>query len=364
MLIQRLYIKDFLKALFIIGLGISAVFSIIGLIEKIDYFMPHSPPFNLILQYVIVTVPRYIQYLLPMAILLSSLFVFSQAINRKEIVAIKAAGGKMRSIFMPFVGIGVALTLFAFVIGEVIAPAAAQRVHEIKNKITKKERDIAFKEGTIFMKGKDGSIVRMSLYLPDKNIAQGISIFKFDGEGLKERIDAETAKWADDIWKLKNVTLYDIINGKITTVQEIIYLSMKSPEILQKDIKKWEEMAILELIKYQHRLHEAGFKNTKLSVDISSRLSYPLVNLFMLLLGMSLSLGGNFGVKSPHSAFSVGSGIISAGLGLLISLTYWFGYTLFLSFGYAAVIPPIAAPLIIPLLFAIVSVYLYSQIPE
>lgn len=372
LIIQRLYIKEFLKVLIILGLGISGVFSIIGLIDKIDDFMPYKPSFGLLMQYTALSIPRYTHYLLPMAILLSSLFIFSQAIKRMEIVAIKAAAGKMKNLLMPFVVLGVILTLFAFALGEIIVPTTSKRLHYIKNKISKKQRGLTFKEGTLYMRGKDGSVVRISLYLPDKNISKGISIFKFDGEGLRERIDAETGEWENNAWKLKDVTLYDIVKGQITTIKEIIYPAIESPKIFQEDMWKVEEMTMMELTKYLRRLNEAGFKNIKLTVDIGSRLSYPLINLFMLLLGISLSMGGDFAeqrllklVSSPkmkEGAF--GSSIIAAGLGLLISLIYWFGYSLCLSLGYTGTIPPIVAPWIVPIIFAGVSVYLYSQIPE
>jgi lipopolysaccharide export system permease protein len=372
LLIQKLYIKEFLKVLVILGLGISSVFSIIGLIDKIDDFMPHRPAFSMLLLYTLLNIPRYAYYLLPMAVLLSSLFIFSQAIKRKEIVVIKAAGGKVKNILIPFVAMGVILTFFVFVLGEVIVPTTSKKIHTIKNKLLKKEKGVTFKEGTIYMRGKDGSIVRISLYLPDKNMSKGISIFKFDKEGLKERIDADIAEWEGDVWRLKKVTLYDIASGRTIAIKETTYPSMESPKIFHSEMWKVEEMTLQELIKYQRRLNEAGFKNIKLIVDISSRLSYPLVNMFMLLLGISLSIGGDFAEQRLLQVMSsqkikegkVGSGVIAAGLGLLISLVYWFGYSLFLSLGYTGTIPPIIAPWIVPIVFAGVSVYLYSQVPE
>ncbi|BCB95228.1 permease YjgP/YjgQ family protein [Dissulfurispira thermophila] len=372
LIIQRLYIKEFLKVLLILTFGISAVFSIIGLIDKIDDFMPYKPSFNLLMLYTALSIPKYTNYLLPMSILLSSLFIFSQAIKRREIIAIKAATGKMKKVLIPFVIIGIILTSFAFLLGEIIVPTTSKKLHSIKNKIIKKERGLAFKEGTLYIRGKDGSIVRISLYLPDKNISKGVSIFKFDEEGLKERLDAETGLWKDNVWKLKDVTLYDIAKGQIRKIKEAVYPAIESPKIFQEDMWKVEEMTIIEMVKYKQRLDEAGFKNIKLLVDISSRLSYPLINLFMLLLGISLSLGGDFRghwllklISSQKiKEGTLGSGIIAAGLGLLISLVYWFGYSLFLSLGYAGAISPLIAPWVVPIIFAVISVYLYSQIPE
>jgi lipopolysaccharide export system permease protein len=372
LILQRMYIKEFFKVLGVLSVGISVIFSLIGLIDKVDDFMPHKPPFGLLIQYMLLSIPRYTHYLLPMAILLSSLFIFSQAIRRKEIVAIKAAAGKMKTFLMPFVYIGVIITLFGFALGEAIVPAASKKIHSIKNKIIKKEKGATFKEGTLYMRATDGSIVRISLYLPDKNISHGVSIFKFGPEGLTERLDAETAEWDGSAWKLKEVTVYDIKKGLINKIKTASFPALESPKIFQEDVWKVEEMTMFELVRYNKRLNTAGFKNIKLIVDISSRLSYPIINLFMLLLGISLSVGGDFAEQRFLQLFAsqkikegaVGSGIIAAGLGLMISLIYWFAYSFTLSLGYAGAIPPLVAPWFVPLAFAGVSVYMYSQIAE
>lgn len=365
LIIQRLYLKAFLKVLAVLVIGISSVFSIISIIDRVDDFMPHNPSPVSLFQYALFSIPKYVHYLLPMAVLLSSLFTFSQAMRTKEILVIKASAGRIKTIFMPFVITGILLTIFSFVLGEFIVPETSKRMHSIKNRIIKKQEGFKFKEGTFYMRGRDGSVVRISLYLPDRNIMKGVSIFKFDEYGLKDRIDAETAEWADDKWKLRNVRHYDVSTGMISRLKDMHYYGIESPNIFREEVWKAEEMSILELVRYQKRLKESGFKNIRLIVDISSRLSYPLVNIFMLLLGMSLSMEAGFLYSlSSHSTLRMGSGIIAAGLGLLISLIYWFGYSLFLSLGYAGTIPPIVAPWIVPVIFAGISVYSYSQIPE
>jgi len=371
LIIQKLYIKDFFKVMATLALGLSFIFSIIGLIDRVEEFMPHNPSLSLLLQYTLLNVPRYLHYLLPMATLLSSLFIFSQAVNRKEIIVIKASSGKMKTILRPFVWLGIMLILLGFVLGEVIVPATSKKVHSIKNQITHKGKRATFKEGTLYMRAKDGSIVRIALYLPNKNISKGITIFKFETEGLRQRIDAKTAEWKADVWELKNVTLSDIAEGRTTELPTLVYEGIESPKIFLEEMWNVEEMTIMELIKYQGRLKEAGFKNIKLTVDISSRLSYHFINLFLLLLGMSLSLGGDVVRKislilsrQKEKDGAGSSGIIAAGLGLLISMAYWLGYSFLLTLGYTGAIPPIIAPWIIPSLFAMVSVYLYTQIPE
>jgi lipopolysaccharide export system permease protein len=302
-----------------------------------------------------------------MAILLSSLFVFAQAIKRREIAAIKTAGGKMKRIMSPFLGFGIILTLFGFVVSEALIPQAAKRLGVLKEEITRKKSGVVFKGGTLYMRGRDGSVVRVSLYVPDKRYAQGVSIFAFDTEGLKQRIDADSATWEGEQWRLKGVKVLRLSEGTTAEMPEMVYDGIEAEEIFREELWKSEAMSLGDLIKYQGRLKEAGYKNERIDVDIGSRLSYPLINLFMLMLGIALSLG-----DVPHRAFHIRGGTesrahgarVTAGLGLVISLVYWFGYSFFLSLGYAGILPALAAPWIVPAAFSLLSVWLYRQIPE
>ncbi len=370
LIIQKLYIKDFLRVFIILSLGISLIFSIISLIDKIDDFVSAEGAFFILLTYTIYNTPKYFNYILPMSILLSSLFIFSQAANRREIVAIKSAGAKISRIFLPFLIIGILLSLFSFFLSEIVIPALSKEIQSIKNQLTKKGSNITFKEGSVFMKGKDGSIVRITLYLDDKDISHGVSIYKYDEEGLKEKIDAEVGQWDGQSWILKNVNIFNVLDGKSIFVKEIYADQIESPKILKKQILKSEEMTIIELIQYDRRLNRAGFKNPKLVVDISSRFSYPLINFFMIILGLSLSIGAENRLvqkvlsEKLKGKQTSGGGVFIAGLGLLLSLIYWLGHSFFLSLGYAGTISPAISAWIMPIFFAICSIYLYRQIPE
>ena len=97
--VQRLYLKDFLVLLGILALGLSAIFSLLDLTSNVDSFMRGKPSVAELLSYAALNVPKYFLYLLPMSVLIGGLFTFSQAHKRGEITAIKAAGGRLRTLF-------------------------------------------------------------------------------------------------------------------------------------------------------------------------------------------------------------------------------------------------------------------------
>jgi lipopolysaccharide export system permease protein len=360
LIIQKHYLKEFFKLLSLIGTGLALIFSIIDLVDKIDEFMPNRPSFESLLLYILFNFPKYLLYLLPVAVLTCSLFIFSQASRNRELVAIKAMGGKLKAIFYPFVISGILVTVFAFIIGEVVVPDFSRRSNELKNTIKNKVRKLMFKEGTLWLRAKDGSLVRIELYIPEMKLAKGVSIFVLREDFLRERIEAEGAEWirtsdqeSKGMWRLKNVIMYDIIDKKITNIPELDYPYLESPDFFSEGIKKPEEMGIGELYRYVERLKRAGFRNTKLVVDLNSKVSYPLINLFMMLLGILLSIRSRFG-----------GGLFAAGIGLLISTLYWIVYTLSLSIGYTGIMPAAIAAWIVPGAFGITTGFLFGNIQE
>lgn len=358
LILQRHYLKEFFKLLALIGIGLASIFSILDLIDKIDDFMPSRPDIRSLLLYATFNFPKYLLYLLPAAMLICSLFIFSQASRNKEIVAIKATGGKLKTLLYPFIIAGIVLSIVAFVVGETVVPDFSRRSNDLKNTLMKKEKKLLFKDGTLWLKGTDGSPVRIELYIPERKLVRGVSIFVIGKDFLEKRIEAEEAEWinvqnAESLWRLKKVTIYDIDSGKVSKISKMDYHYLESPDFFSEEIKKPDEMGIGELYGYANRLRIAGFKNTKLVVDLNSKISYPLTNFFMIILGISLSMKG-----------LVGKGLFVAGLGLFISIIYWVTYIFMLSMGYAGILPPVIATWLVPVLFGTVAGYLFSKIPE
>jgi lipopolysaccharide export system permease protein len=352
-IIQRLYLREFFTLLFLLVAGLSLIFSLVDLTGKIHGFMPGKPSATNLLLYSIFTVPKFLIFLLPMSVLISGMFTFSQASRRKEITAIKAAGGRLRSLFYPFIAVGILLGLMAFATGEILAPDFTRRAVNIKNYLEGNAKKVVFDDGSLWLRSLDGSPVKIDLYNAEKKMAKGLNIFVLGEDFLKERITAEKAFWDGRSWVLEDVTRYNIGSGTVTKLKTMPYQDLESPDLFAQSIKTTDEMDIAEMYHYMQRLKKAGFRNIKLAVDINSKVSFPLINIFMMLLGISLAL-----------QVGLGGGMLSAGLGLIISLVYGFSYTFFLSMGYAGILHPLIAAWIMPLLFSVLSIYLFLKIPE
>jgi len=354
-IVQRLYLSDFLRLLLLISLGLSLVVSLIDLIGRIDDFLPNKPSVGSLIMYAVYTIPKFFLYLLPMSVLICSLFTFSQATRRKEITAIRAAGGRLRDLFYPFVIAGAVLSIVAFSMSEFVVPDFSQRSAVLKRKLEGKKKNITISDNAIWVRDIKGNPVKIELYIPEKKFAQNVSVFVQGTDFLESVITAKRATWQADQqqWLFEEASLYDSETGKTKDISRMNYPDLGSPDIFSQEMNSSDEMGIAELYGYIQRLKSAGFKNIKLFVDLNSKVSFPLINAFMMLLGMSLS-----------GRAQMGGGLFTAGLGLGVSLLYWFGFTFTLSLGYSGILPPFIASWLVPVLFGSVAVYLFATTPE
>jgi LPS export ABC transporter permease LptG len=96
-----------------------------------------------IAQYYLVITPEFLSVVLPVALLLALLYTLTNHARNNEITAIRAAGQSLWRICVPYLAVGVSLSVINFAIGELWAPSSADRAERIKNKRTPVNNGIA-----------------------------------------------------------------------------------------------------------------------------------------------------------------------------------------------------------------------------
>jgi lipopolysaccharide export system permease protein len=354
-ILRRHYVKEFLRAFAVAGFFLALILSLLDLVDMMGDLSSLRPSLGGLAGYTALVFPRYFLYLMPAAALICSLYTVGRASRAKELVAVMAAGGRIKALLMPFVLLGAVISLAGFALGEFAAPACSEKALEVRQSMKGKSAlPSLYQDGMIWLRADDGSIVKIDFFLENTDTLKGISIFRTDGGGLREIVTAEMGVYsaAEKAWTLKGVKRYEVPTGQTEELQEMRYPYLSSLEALREGARKPFEMGILELARYLDRLHRAGFRNQRLEVELQSKISYPLVSLFMVVIGISFSARRKMG------------GLAAAAIGLLISLFYFFAYTMALSLGYAGILPPPVAAWAMPLAFGAVSLMLFRKIPE
>ncbi|MDA8086037.1 MAG: LptF/LptG family permease [Nitrospiraceae bacterium] len=345
-LLRRFYLKEFLVAFAVVVLGLSAMLASFDLINQMDRL--RSAGLYGFLKYIMLVMPQYIVYTMPMAVLFASLFTVGHAVRNRETVAVMSAGGRMRALFLPLAAAGAVLALASFGLSQFVAPAATRQAKAM----TRGDGKALFKEGTVWVRAEDGSLVRFSLYSKEAESASRVDIFQFSDGMLAKRINAGGAKYRDGRWVLSNVTVYDLLHPSFSRSAQMTLSGFIDPKFLDKQVLTSDEMGITELYRYTRRLRQAGIRSIKLDVDVQSRFAYPVVNFFMVLFATAVSLRRGM------------TGLAAASLGVAVSLFYWLIYTFSLSLGYSGLLPPFAAAWAVPLVFAAFSMWLFIRVRD
>ena len=354
-ILRKYFLKEFFKFFFIFLLCFTAISVVAEFFDKATEFYSEKPPVILIIEYLLLQTPRVLLYALPFASLFSILLTIGMASKWRETIIIKASGSSTKRLFSSFLVLGVLITMIALVLGETVVPDATRKASYIRVvDILKQSPRIVHKEEAIWLKGLDGSLIRINGFVDNANRVFKTSIFTFNSSfGMEKRIEADEGEWHNGLWIMKNVTVFDFTNNTTETYATLPTTSLEDPKIFRDEIKMPEEMNFMELFSYYSRLEKAGFKNLKYTVRLYEKLAYPTINFVMILFGIALALNTSWG-----------GGIRSAGLGVIVSVLYWLLYSISISLGNTGMLQPWLAPWISPFIFCVAGSILYMKIRE
>ncbi len=352
---HKYFLKEFFRYFTIILVTLAALSMVAEFFDKAPEFYKEKPPFSLVIKYLLLQSPRAILYTLPFASLFSILITVGIASKWRETNVIKASGMSIKKAFSSFLILGVLISMLALILGETVVPAATRKATWVRKvQILKESPRIIHREEALWLRGLDGSLIRIDGFVESNNRILKTSIFSFDESfGLEQRIEAEEAEWIKGEWNLRDVTVFDFRHNTTSKHKSLISTAIEEPKIFREEMKKPKEMNFKELYTYYHRLEKAGFRNLKYLVRLYEKLAYPSINFVMILFGLALALNEKWG-----------GGIRGAGLGIIATVLYWLLYSISISMGNTGMLQPWFAPWVSPVLFALAGGFLFMKIKE
>jgi len=334
--ILSLYVSTEFIIVFLLSIGaFNVIYLVIDFFESMDKFLEHNASVGLAIRYYLLKIPMITFQTLPLALLLSTLITLGILSRHMEITAMKASGISLFWITRSIVLISLLIAFVSFFGNEYIVPYSYRKSEHIMNvEVRKRDQKASFKNLNIWYRG-EASIYNFQAFDPERNVLHGVTVYRFDKDfHLVQRVDAHDAVWEKDRWTFNEVTIRSF-HGRdpmVVEKQPRMDFSMDiTPETLRKVEKDTEEMGYSELRRYARRLKRAGYDATKYIVDLEVKLSFPFVNLIMVLIGIP------FALKTGRAGgFAAGIGI-----SLAIGLTYWILLSVSRAFGHSGILPPL-----------------------
>jgi len=341
--------------LFILG-GFSALFLIITVFQLLDQITRHNIESMIVANYLFFLTPFIINYMTPMAILVSVMVTFGLLEKSSQIVVLKASGISIYRLAAPAMLCSVLLSGAVFLNQDYILPFTNRRQDNLLHLIRSGQEppQTSFQTDHKWIFGADSRVYNYEHFSPKENGFARLRILEFTREpfAISRHIFAQKAEWdsgteswvLQDGWERK-------FEGDQQTFEAFDERRMKLPErpdYFKKDSRESQMMTLAELGRHINDLARSGFDVLDLRIDLHRKIAFPATCVVMMIVGLPF-------------AFSVGKrgALYGVTIGIAIGLFYWGLLGLFEQMGRYEVLPPLLAAWGPNLMFGAGGVYLF-----
>ena len=356
-ILDRYIGKVLLRHIMVTVMVLLSLFTFVSFIDELSDLDRGRYGVFQVLQYVILTIPKTLYEVFPMAALIGSILGLSTLARDSELIVMRAAGVSVMRIVMSVVKIGLILAIISMIMGEVVSPYTEERAIDIKadSIINNSGRKGDFG----FWLRDDNTYVNIGEVLPGQQLKfLRIKIFEFDEENFlrflsvaKEGEYQSPANGNKGRWVLKGLrrTMIDDESSAADEVDVAGWTTKLDPQILKIYQVKPEQLSIWQLSEYITHLRSNKQDTANYELEFWSKIMTPFATLVMLILAVP------FVFKEARSG-NLGRSLFA---GIMIGLLFFISNQAFSYFVTLFNIPPFlgaSLPTLVVLLISIVMI--------
>ena len=312
----------------------------IGLLVQIVGYIMDGVPMSLVGEFCAVSLPETLQWSMPLALLVSSVLVFSRLSADSEIAAMRACGINLLSVMKFPLIFALLCTALGFYINNEIVPRGHEVRRTLKTKVSVKTGLSVLEPGRII---DDFPKVKLYFARKEGNWLYDLVVIDYSNANLERMITADkalvTQRGSDVDLELYHMTVDPVddkhrtmarANRFVYTMKDVIRQSHYTKRL--KDFRTFEMLERIEQLKaelpkaiktYGEKDPRVEFLRCDLSghrVEFSKRFVFAMAAVCFVLIGIPL------GIRSQRKESSIGMAI-----SLAVSLGYYVVVILMLS---------------------------------
>jgi lipopolysaccharide export system permease protein len=294
--IRRLIYSEVLASVLFVTLGFIALFFFFDFIDEIPAVGKGVTPYRLTqaMLYVGSRVPSHIYELLPIAVLIGTIYVMARLAQSSEYTILRTSGlGPWRAL-RTLLMLGLAFTVVTFVVGDYVAPVADRAGQLLKarfeGRITTGWTGAWLKERQRY----SSFSVNVGSLSPEGNM-QAVRIFESDSRGFLVSItQAPRATFGDGEWILFDAERREFNEsgpGALAKIEQSKVPQMRWPteitaEMVSVALLKPDRMSTLDLFEYIRHLEANNQNAQRYEIEFWRKVFYPLSCLVMVVLAL------------------------------------------------------------------------------
>ncbi len=347
MKIARAYLRrEILMAVGMVLLAFLCLFAFFDFLAELEdlgrgsYRLKHSVIF------VLLSIPSRAYEVMPIAVLIGSLYALAQFARNSELTVLRAAGVSTMALMLTLMQIGLIFVASTFVLGEYVAPPMERVAQKWRLRSTNAAVRSDLRTG---MWLRDGRLfVNVQQVQPDSSL-QGVKIFEFDERYRLSSINmAERGEYSvADGWLLSGVTQTRFFEDRTERLNlpQLRWASELTPEMISVVMVSPERMSITRLYEYTRFLATNAQRSGRYEVALWKKLVYPFAALVMMGLALPFALGNQRSVN-------VGARVLT---GVMLGIGFYLLNALFSNLGVINNWPALMSALTPSLVFLLLA---------
>jgi lipopolysaccharide export system permease protein len=262
--------------------------------------------------FVLLTAPRRVYEMLPMAALIGCLIGLGSLASSSELTIMRAAGVSIGRIVWAVMKPMLFLMVAGVLVGEYVAPYAENQAQAARSLAQGSGDAQSAKHGLWHRQGDE--FIHINSVQPN-GVMYGVTRYRFDDQRhMLSSSFARQATFNTDFWELKDVATTFFREGAtevVNTPTERWDVSL-SPQLLSTVVMPPESLSITGLWSYTHYLADQGLSNGRYWLAFWTKVLQPLVTVALVLMAISFIFG-------PLRSVTLGQRVFT---GVLVGFTF------------------------------------------
>jgi lipopolysaccharide export system permease protein len=293
--IRRLIYREQLVAVGFVTLGFLGLFFFFDFVDELSdlgkysaagYKLTHA------LLYVTLLVPNHLYELLPITLLIGTIFVMARFAQSSEYTILRTSGlGPWRALGT-LLALGLGFVLLTFAVGDYVAPLTDRTAQLLKARY--QGRITIGQTGAWLKEGQQQHSVAVNVgALTAEGQMQHVRIFEFDANNaLRSTVQAESARFGEGGWELREVqrTVYHHSKSQARVERERLpalrWSTGISYEMVTTALLKPDRMRTIDLFQYVQHLKANQQSAQRFEIEFWRKVFYPISCLVMVVLAL------------------------------------------------------------------------------
>ena len=290
---RKMIYRDIVTSVGYVTLAFLALFFFFDMVDEFRWIGTGTYELKHAVLSVALFIPAHIYELLPITVLIGTIFVMARMAQNSEFTILRTSGLSPWKALGTLLSIGAAFVMLTFAIGDYVAPASDQA-----SQLLRAQRFGQLSTGRtgawLREMREDGMVAVNVRAISPSGDLQRVRIFSFDGEGrIRSQITAAGGNVVNGAWQLHHVQeqryfLSDESKARVEVknLEELSWPTTVTRNMVSAAVLKPDQMSTYDLFQYVSHLKANSQSAQSYEIELWRKVFYPISCLVMVVLAL------------------------------------------------------------------------------